>query len=119
MVPYKLSWILCKWNVLLQTCRHIHYTLYTTKMCHYDEKIKKFTQKLTPISFQAGFRRNCELRLGTCHGLHHIYCYDNKYLFALFLFILLPVGLLFPDLFYYYVMHVNACMFSLLTPMRL
>jgi len=34
-------------------------------MCHSDEQIKFCWKKLTPTSFQAGFWRNCELRLFT------------------------------------------------------
>jgi len=34
-------------------------------MCHYDGKIKQIWAKIDPTSFQAGFWRNCELRLGT------------------------------------------------------
>src|SRR6218665_567381 len=42
-----------------------------TKLFHYDEQINFFWQKLTLTSFQAGFRRNCELRLGTLDCVTH------------------------------------------------
>src|SRR6218665_1377574 len=47
-------------------------------------KNKKFGQKLTPTSFQAGFWRNCELRLGTLSWtVSHIVILYQGYLLAI------------------------------------
>jgi len=61
----------------------IYRSVYTTKMCHYDGKIRNIQQKLTPTSFQAGFWRNYELSLGTFSCI--VSQLDCKWIFEFFL----------------------------------
>src|SRR6218665_1533996 len=61
LILCELVWILCNWKVLLQTYRHS----YTVQRCVITMGKKQIRAKIDPTSFQAGFLRNCELRLGT------------------------------------------------------
>jgi len=53
--------VLCIWKVLLHTYSHS----YTLQRCVITMEKYKSWAKIDPISFQAGFWQNCELRLDT------------------------------------------------------